>query len=212
MKPPRVVSESRRTILEKPPPPKERSRPHHWLREERRIEVEEALAGTEALPLYISKTAEAKMRDHSTSCGRRGLEALGLLLGDVYVHSERRHTIVSDVVTTDLRSTGVSVSFDRSGFEKLFERLDSAGSDYVIVGWYHSHPGHTCFMSPRDVQTQRSMFREDFHFAIVIDPIVSQIEAFTLSGMECVPAQFAVYWEEDEDPYVGSKNLPLKPR
>jgi proteasome lid subunit RPN8/RPN11 len=194
------MSERKRAITERSPPPEERSRPHYWLREGMRCEVEKALAESEPLPLYVSKTAEAKMRNHSISSGRKGLEALGLLLGDVHLHSGRRHTIVRDAVTTDLCSTGVSVSFDRGGFETLFEHLDEAGFDYVIVGWYHSHPGHTCFMSPRDIQTQRSIFKEDFHFAIVLDPIESQVEAFTLSGSECVPAMFAVYWEEDEEP------------
>lgn len=212
MKRPRVVSERKRAILERAPPPKERSRPHYWLKEERRREVEEAFAGTGPLPLYISKTAEARMRDHSISSGKQNLEALGLLLGDVFAHSAKPYTVVKDVATTDLQASGVSVSFDRNGFETLFDRLDEADFDYIIVGWYHSHPGYTCFMSPKDVGTQRRMFREEFHFAIVLDPMELQIEAFTLSGEKCVPAPFAVYWEEYENPYGPMKKLPLKPK
>ncbi|MFQ5885354.1 MAG: hypothetical protein ACE5IO_09675, partial [Thermoplasmata archaeon] len=100
----------------------------------------------------------------------------------------------------------------RDGFELLFDRLDDVDFDYIIVGWYHSHLGHTCFMSPRDVETQREMFRERYHFAIVLDPIELQIEAFTLSGENCVAAPFAVYWEEFEDPYGRTKKLAARPR
>ena len=65
---------------------------------------------------------------------------------------------------------------------------------------------------PKDIETQRRMFREEFHFAIVLDPLELQIEAFTLYGEECVVAPFAVYWEEHENPYGRMKKLPLKPR
>lgn len=137
---------------------------------------------------------------------------MGLLLGDVFAHSGKAHAVVKDAVTTELQATGISVSFDRNGFEALFDRLDEADFDCVIVGWYHSHHGYTCFMSPKDIETQRRMFREEFHFASVLDPLELQIEAFTLSGEECVVAPFAVYWEEYEDPYGRMKKLPLKPR
>ena len=212
MKRPRVVSERKRALLERSPPPSKRSRPHSWLKEEKRSEIEEALAGTGPLPLYISRTAEEEMRNHSISSGNRNLEAMGLLLGDVFAHSEKTYTVVKNVVTTDLQASGVSVSFHRNGFETLFDRLDKTDFDYIIVGWYHSHPGYTCFMSPKDIETQQRMFREDFHFAVVLDPLKLQIEAFTLSGEGCISVPFAVYWEEHEDPYGRTKKLPLKPR
>ncbi|MFQ6106597.1 MAG: hypothetical protein ACE5QF_03280 [Thermoplasmata archaeon] len=209
---PRIVRESKRAHEERPPPPTERTRPHYWLGEDRRKEIESLLVGGGVLPLYISKTAEAKMRNHSISCGERNQEAMGLLLGDVYVHSNETYSIVEDVVTTRLKASRVSVSFERDGLEQLFGHLDDVHFDYVIIGWYHSHPGYTCFMSPKDVETQRAMFREKFHFAIVLDPTEMQIEAYTLSGDNCVPAPFLVYWDEFEDPYGRMKRLAVRPR
>lgn len=212
MKLPRVLAEKKRDIREKPPPPKERSRPHFWLGEERRKEVQGMLTESGLLPLYISKTAEAKMRNHSISCGRKSKEAMGLLMGDVHVHSNTPYTLVKDVATTSLNTSEVSVSFERDGFELLLDRLDEVDFDYLIVGWYHSHLGYGCFMSPKDVETQRKMFREKFHYAVVLDPMKLQIEAFTLSGSNCVPAPFVVYWEEFEDPYGKMKRLTFKPK
>lgn len=59
---------------------------------------------------------------------------MGLLLGDVFAQSGLVYAVVKDAVTTELQATGVSVSFDRNGFEALFDRLDEADFDYVIVG------------------------------------------------------------------------------
>ena len=67
--------------------------------------------------------------------------------------------------------------------------LDAVGFDYVVVGWYHSHPGHSCFMSRTDLSTQRAMFSKPYHCALVIDPINREAEAFKVrgEGYACVP-------------------------
>jgi len=77
--------------------------------------------------------------------------------------------------------------------------------DYVIVGWYHSHPGFGCFMSKTDMKTQSTLFSERFHSAIVIDPVREEIMAFRLRGKRCAPLDFSVYWHELETPYRGKK-------
>ena len=65
-------------------------------------------------------------------------------------------------------------------FEKLFHHLDKVKFDYQIIGWYHSHPGHSCFMSSIDVDTQHRMFKHSHQCAIVIDPINFDMKAFAL--------------------------------
>lgn len=40
----------------------------------------------------------------------------------------------------------------------------------VVVGWYHSHPGHGVFLSGQDMQIVRSIYSADWHVALVIDP------------------------------------------
>jgi proteasome lid subunit RPN8/RPN11 len=86
------------------------------------------------------------------------------------------------------------VKFDSSGFEKLFEKLDCAGFDYVIVGWYHSHPGYGCFMSAVDLQTQSDMFREKYHVAIVIDPVNLDFRGYRLSAGRLYEKSFKVFF------------------
>ncbi len=41
-----------------------------------------------------------------------------------------------------------------------------------ICGWYHSHPGYSCFFSGTDVRTQRMhQMLEDPYLGIVVDPL-----------------------------------------
>ncbi|MFQ5885308.1 MAG: Mov34/MPN/PAD-1 family protein [Thermoplasmata archaeon] len=167
------------------------------------------LLTTGVFPVYLSKKAEEKIRNHAMKHGDEGMEVMGFLLGEVFEHNGVRYAVVKDVATTSLDASEVSVRFDKNDMEQLFSQMDSSGFDYLIVGWYHSHPGHSCFMSPTDMRTQRAMFREDYHSAIVIDPLKMEIEAYGLDGDDYKPIPFAVFWEEFEDPY-GKKTKKKK--
>ena len=43
--------------------------------------------------------------------------------------------------------------------------------DLVVVGWFHTHPGHGLFLSKPDLAIQRGFFDEDFQFAMEIDSL-----------------------------------------
>ena len=133
--------------------------------------------------------------EHCAEMGKRELEALGFLLGDHFTNGGEEYTVVEEVVTSELDSSSISVKI--KDFTPMFERmyeLEKAGKDYVLVGWYHSHPGHTCFLSPTDIETQKRMFRESYHVAVVVDPLNTEIKSFKL-GMGHVPREisFGVY-------------------
>ncbi len=162
-----ILSEEKRELTIAEPP--KNVLPHLWPSKKEREELRSAIMTGTLLDAYISKRAEAKMRNHALSMREQKIEVLGLLLGDVRKWQERTYLLVRDVITTDLDATAVSVRFDRNGFEKLFEHLDDAGFDYVMVGWYHSHPGYGCYMSDTDIDTQTRMFVSAHHLAIVID-------------------------------------------
>ena len=198
---PKIVGCSERQAQEKVPPGNDRIKPHKWLSSaslQNYLDMEPL-----GFDLYLSKLAEEKIRNHAMSRLDPRMEIMGLLLGTVYRHGEREYVLVRDVATTDLDASLISVRFDRLGFEKLFESLDDSGFDYVIVGWYHSHPGHGCFLSQTDVDTQVSMFNRPFHSALVIDPVAMEIETFKVENGRSLHRPFAVYWDEFQNPYFG---------
>jgi len=145
------------------------------------------------------------MVNHAKRFGRVRKEAMGFMLGDVCESERRRFVVVRDIVTGALLSSADRVRFDDKSYHELFSELDSSGFDYVIVGWYHSHPGYGCFMSPIDMNTQTTSFAESYHSAIVIDPILKEIAAFKLKGRRCVHTDFTVFWHDLESPYGAPK-------
>ncbi len=202
MKAPQITGAKESEILEKDPPPRERSKAHKWLSQKNKeLFTESEKTG---FGLYLSKMAEEKIRNHALSQVEKHREVMGLMLGSIFKSKGREYALARDVVTTELNASAVRVSFDRSYFEELFDKLDQAGFNYIIVGWYHSHPGYGCFMSSTDVQTQRTMFNKSYHSAIVIDPVQKEIEAFYLKEGRIETRPFTVYWDEHQTPYFGT--------
>jgi proteasome lid subunit RPN8/RPN11 len=199
----KIIKETRRKRLEAQPP---KARPYPWM-------VHRSSGRSKA---YISASAMKALVAHCEHQARTGLEALGFLSGSVFSWKGKTYTVVRDALTAPLEATAVHVRFDRTGFVGLFSQLDKLDYDYIIVGWYHSHPGYGCFMSDTDQQTQMAGFSERFHVALVVDPVKKQMMAFRMArGAKAVQGKdvivpyeevpFAVY-DEKGWPWPG----PLK--
>ena len=147
------------------------------------------------LNLYIDINAVDKILEHCAVMAGRRLEALGFLVGDIYRWNDDDFSVVHEIVTGKLDSTAVSVKFRRDSFENLFDQLDDIEYDYVLIGWYHSHPGYTSFMSSIDVDTQARMFNKPFHVALVVDPINLDMKSFRIIGEKCMEIPYAVFEE-----------------
>ena len=199
MRTPTIIGGKDLEVEEMPPPSEERAIPHKWLPKD----AMSLYADEQGAEMYLFKTAEEKVRNHALSKVEEGLEVMGFLLGEVFTHQGTEYTVVRDVATTDLEATSVSVRFDPDGFESLFASLECARFRYVLVGWYHSHPGHGCFLSSTDLATQRGIFDRSYHTALVVDPVRMEMDAFYLSGAEVRRRKFMVYWDEFQNPYYG---------
>lgn len=193
-------------VEDMPPPASERTLPHKWLPKEARP----LYAEQEGAEMYLFRTAEEKVRNHALSKVKEGLEVMGFLLGEVFISEGREYTVVRDVATTDLEATSVSVRFDPDGFEALFASLECARFRYVLVGWYHSHPGHGCFLSSTDIATQKGMFDRSYHTALVVDPVRKEMDAFCLSKGEVRRRKYVVYWDDFQNPYYGESVQPRR--
>lgn len=147
--------------------------------------------------VYIKKTALDKMIRHCQDRTKSQREVMGFLVGEVFKWEGILYSMIKDVVTTDLRSTEISVRFDSQGYELLFEKLDSLDYDYIIVGWYHSHPNLGCFLSQTDLDTQKRIFNMPFHSAIVLDPIQEDLKVYKLELEDHKEVPFAVCSEGD---------------
>ncbi|OPY31275.1 MAG: Mov34/MPN/PAD-1 family protein [Methanomassiliicoccales archaeon PtaU1.Bin124] len=197
---PVITSSAEMKIEVRPRPPEDRTLPHKWLTTESRQLFDRSNG---SIDLFLSKLAEERIRNHALSKLNERLEVMGLLLGSVYEEDGRKFVLIRDVATTDLDASSVSVKFERDGWEKLFQELEDSCFHYVVVGWYHSHPGHRCFLSETDIDTQVRMFNQPFHIALVIDPVNSEIATFYLKDGRVAERPFAVYWDQYQNPYYG---------
>ncbi len=160
---------------------------------------------TREVDLFIRKKAAEKMLEHCREYRDSQLEVMGFMVGHRFAWGGSEFTVVEDVVTSELDASAVSVKF--ASFDGVFselDRMEKQGKDYILVGWYHSHPGHTSFMSPTDIDTQRQMFKKKYQSAIVIDPINIEMKAFTLRGEDVYEKPFAVLWGEDDAPAMDA--------
>ena len=174
---PRIVAERKRRAREMKPP--QEFLIHEWGKPYAGIDV------------YISQVAFDKMMSQCASYAKRHLEALGYLVGDYCRWKNKEYTIVEDAVTSDLETTSVSVHFQ--AFEKAFDQLDKIDFDYVIVGWYHSHPGFTTFLSEKDLETQKKNFNKPYHATIVIDPVNRQFRSYKVIDDRYMEKKFSLF-------------------
>lgn len=190
---PRIVKETRREVEDVEPPEASTLKPHEWLSDESLKSYNEVLESGGVFDIYLSSVAGHKIKAHAVSEATNRLEVMGFMLGEVRRWKGRTYSLIRDIVTTHLKSSSSKVRFDPEAFPSLFHGLDDSGFDYILVGWYHSHPGHTCFLSRTDLETQRSIFNEPYHSALVIDPITQDIKVFKLLETGYKEASFAIY-------------------
>ena len=76
---------------------------------------------------------------------RRNLETCGILCGTLISNA----LFISKLVIPDQNST--SDTCEMINESDLFDYVD--GEDQLVLGWIHTHPSQTCFMSSRDLHT-----------------------------------------------------------
>lgn len=151
-----------------------------------------ALGRASDLDLYIEEKAFDQIFRQCVDAARGQLETMGLLVGAHYTHHGSPFVLIDRVVTSKLEATAVTVKFSRDSLQELFKELDDVDYDYVIAGWYHSHPGYTSFMSSVDVDTQRRMFTNPLSAAVVVDPVRLDWKAFRIVEDRCLEIPYAV--------------------
>ncbi len=144
----------------------------------------------------------AKIIRHSTMFS--GIEVAGVLIGRLV----NGVVEISDSDTGPQIGTTGHVKLARYVAPLIAEKLHRQGRSDYIVGWYHSHPGFGCFLSPIDVDTQsglQKMFSKCV--ALVVDPyefIISgrprdaKIEMFRVQDGRIVTLEYEVVFETDK--------------
>jgi COP9 signalosome complex subunit 5 len=117
-----------------------------------------------------AKTGQGKAGKISQDKGN-WIEVMGLMQGYV----DDNTFVVLDSFALPVDATEVEVSMTQATMEYMIKYLDNAklvGHEENVVGWYHSHPGYSCFLSGVDVNTQLTNQKyQDPWISVVVDPV-----------------------------------------
>ncbi|KAH6623276.1 hypothetical protein F5144DRAFT_357176 [Chaetomium tenue] len=133
-------------LPEEPPavPPKSVSEPY-----KKRVTFRPAAYlenGDPIRPVFLPSTLRQKFLAIAANNTRQGLEMCGMLCGTTVNNA----LFISHLVIPEQRCTS-----DTCETENESGMLDYCiTNDLIVIGWIHTHPTQTCFMSSRDLHTQ----------------------------------------------------------
>lgn len=98
----------------------------------------------------------------------------GVLVGDVCINSENKKFILIEnfIIAKHTNSSLSRLTFTHETWTYINENLEKNFPNKKILGWYHSHPGHTVFLSNFDIFIQENFFNMDYMVAYVFDPTI----------------------------------------
>ncbi|EEH38642.1 hypothetical protein PAAG_08369 [Paracoccidioides lutzii Pb01] len=102
--------------------------------------------GTPLRTIFISPDLRKKFLSIAAPNTQRNLETCGILCGTLISNA----FFISTLLIPDQESTSDTCEMINEAV--IFDYCDS--EDLMVLGWIHTHPTQTCFMSSRDLHTQ----------------------------------------------------------
>lgn len=102
--------------------------------------------GTPLRTVFLPPNLRAHFLAIASSNTRRNLETCGILCGTLISNA----LFISKLLIPEQEST--SDTCETVNESVIFDYCDS--EDLMVLGWIHTHPSQTCFMSSRDLHTQ----------------------------------------------------------
>jgi PGF-pre-PGF domain-containing protein len=128
------------------------------------------------------------IQEHSQT--DRDKEVGGFLLGEVHWLPNQDIPIVwidSTIRATHTNATSTRLEFTADTWIAFHqEREERFGDKKIILGWYHTHPGHGIFLSSHDTFIHEGFYTGQQQVALVVDPIRHQSGFFkwTSNGLD----------------------------
>lgn len=143
------------------------------------IELSLPMAGLPPNPLqnarfrvYVLSEAHQKMLQHLKQ--RLDVESGGILVGYPFQSPDNQVkfvVIVGIVPNQSNNRSGVHFTVSPEEARDARELVEDHYPGMIPVGWYHSHPGLSVFLSGQDMTIVRSIYNAEWNIAWVVDPI-----------------------------------------
>lgn len=68
------------------------------------------------------------------------------------------------------------IEFGPAAWSELVRSMDDVYKDqeYLLLGWFHTHPGHGLFLSQPDLNIHLTYFKEKYHIALELDSVMNE--------------------------------------
>jgi proteasome lid subunit RPN8/RPN11 len=100
-------------------------------------------------------------------------ECGGVLLGKIFKTESNKLFVIVDnfIIAKSTKSSISRLTFTHDTWNGINNELEVYHKDNIILGWFHSHPGHGVFLSGYDIFIQENFFNDEFMIAYVYDPV-----------------------------------------
>ena len=117
----------------------------------------------------------------------------GVLIGNIYKDNIGPYLEISDIIeATNSDSTISSLTFTSDTWSNISQTRERKYPEEKIVGWYHSHPGHSVFLSDQDLFIQKNFFNIPWQIAFVFDPTTGDEAVFVWNKGN--PKPIDIFW------------------
>jgi proteasome lid subunit RPN8/RPN11 len=133
--------------------------------------------------VYMTQAAYHNINQHAALSD---FEIGGMLVGQAYQSPDSGlFVVVEGVLEADhIDHSPVHLTFTSDALTDMLDRLEEMHPGRQIVGWYHTHPGLTIFLSSMDVWLHTHFFPQPWLVALVVDPHNNHGGFFTYNADE----------------------------
>ena len=126
--------------------------------------------GDDELLIFVDLDVLRDMEAHALSNTR--VELGGVMLGQQSIDDQGRPfvTITDSLRAEHYEATKGSFKFTHETWSQISRQREEFRPDLEMVGWYHTHPGWSVFLSGMDLFICNNFFNRPLDVALVIDP------------------------------------------
>lgn len=126
---------------------------------------------TDDLLIFVDLDVMRDMEAHADS--DTNVELGGVMLGfQRFDDNGRPFVVITDCLRAEhYHATKGSFKFTHDTWSQITEKRKQLHPNLEMVGWYHTHPGWTVFLSGMDLFICNNFFNKPLDVALVIDPV-----------------------------------------
>jgi proteasome lid subunit RPN8/RPN11 len=150
------------------------------------------------LPVFVTQAAYSRLVEHASS--EMDNEVGGVLVGDWCVDDQAGQQFImveSSLPARFTRQGATYLTFTQDSLVDFHNLMDEQYPERRMVGWYHTHPRMSVFLSHYDTWLHKNFFPASWQVALVIEP-------YSLTGGFFIRQADGIF---DPDRYFGFYEL-----